>query len=76
MLLSKLPKSTRNFVILARTDSAKWCPRQELNLRTWFRKPTLYPLSYEGARAAAGGMVEMRGLEPLASAMRMRRSTS
>jgi hypothetical protein len=22
------------------------CPRQELNLRTWFRRPVLYPLSY------------------------------
>src|SRR5207253_9492511 len=25
------------------------CPRQELNLRTRFRKPLLYPLSYGGA---------------------------
>jgi hypothetical protein len=25
------------------------CPRQESNLRTWFRKPLLYPLSYGGA---------------------------
>jgi hypothetical protein len=24
------------------------CPRQELNLRTWLRRPMLYPLSYEG----------------------------
>lgn len=24
------------------------CPRQDLNLRTRFRKPLLYPLSYEG----------------------------
>jgi hypothetical protein len=24
------------------------CPRQESNLRTWLRRPTLYPLSYEG----------------------------
>jgi hypothetical protein len=24
------------------------CPRQELNLRTRFRKPLLYPLSYGG----------------------------
>lgn len=23
-------------------------PRQESNLRTWLRRPTLYPLSYEG----------------------------
>ena len=25
------------------------CPRQDSNLRTRFRKPLLYPLSYEGA---------------------------
>ena len=25
-----------------------WCPRQESNLRTWLRRPMLYPLSYEG----------------------------
>ena len=25
-----------------------WYPRQESNLRTWFRKPLLYPLSYGG----------------------------
>jgi hypothetical protein len=25
------------------------CPRQESNLRTRFRKPLLYPLSYGGA---------------------------
>ena len=25
-----------------------WYPRQELNLRTRFRKPLLYPLSYGG----------------------------
>jgi hypothetical protein len=24
------------------------CPREESNLRTRFRKPLLYPLSYEG----------------------------
>jgi hypothetical protein len=24
------------------------CPREESNFRTWFRKPLLYPLSYEG----------------------------
>jgi hypothetical protein len=24
------------------------CPRQESNLRTWLRRPMLYPLSYEG----------------------------
>ena len=26
------------------------CPREESNLRTRFRKPLLYPLSYEGKR--------------------------
>ena len=26
----------------------QWCPRQESNLRTWLRRPMLYPLSYEG----------------------------
>jgi hypothetical protein len=26
------------------------CPRQESNLRTRFRKPLLYPLSYGGSR--------------------------
>ena len=25
------------------------CPRQESNLRTWLRRPMLYPLSYEGS---------------------------
>lgn len=25
-----------------------WYPRQDSNLRTWFRKPLLYPLSYGG----------------------------
>jgi hypothetical protein len=29
-------------------DTAE-CPREESNLRTRFRKPLLYPLSYEGA---------------------------
>ena len=29
------------------------CPRQGSNLRTWFRKPLLYPLSYEGGRTTA-----------------------
>jgi hypothetical protein len=26
----------------------EWYPRQDSNLRTRFRKPTLYPLSYGG----------------------------
>jgi hypothetical protein len=25
-----------------------WRPRQDSNLRTWLRRPLLYPLSYEG----------------------------
>ena len=25
-----------------------WRPRRDSNSRTWFRKPMLYPLSYEG----------------------------
>jgi hypothetical protein len=25
------------------------CPRQDSNLRTWLRRPVLYPLSYGGA---------------------------
>ena len=31
------------------------CPRQESNLRTRFRKPLLYPLSYEGEGCWKGG---------------------
>jgi hypothetical protein len=27
---------------------AWWCPRQDSNLRTRFRRPVLYPLSYGG----------------------------
>ena len=26
----------------------RWSPQQDSNLRTWFRKPMLYPLSYGG----------------------------
>ena len=33
-------------------DSSWACPRQESNLRTRFRKPLLYPLSYGGAPTA------------------------
>ena len=29
-------------------DDPRWCPRQDSNLRSRFRKPMLYPLSYEG----------------------------
>ncbi len=30
----------------------RWYPRRESNLRTWFRKPLLYPLSYGGTSAS------------------------
>ena len=33
---------------IAAPRSRTKCPRQESNLRTRFRKPLLYPLSYEG----------------------------
>ncbi len=29
------------------------CPRHDSNMRTWFRKPLLYPLSYEGVSLTA-----------------------
>ena len=32
-----------------------WCPRVDSNHRTWFRKPMLYPLSYEGGDGAERG---------------------
>src|SRR5256886_16589473 len=28
----------------------RWRPRQDSNLRTWLRRPLLYPLSYEGGK--------------------------
>jgi hypothetical protein len=31
-----------------RCEQDFWCPREDSNLRTRFRKPMLYPLSYEG----------------------------
>ena len=34
--------------ILLYLNAKSWYPRQESNLRTWFRKPLLYPLSYGG----------------------------
>ena len=34
---------------LRRRGMGQWYPRQDSNLRTWFRKPLLYPLSYGGA---------------------------
>ena len=35
-------------VMTSGTLKPSWCPRQESNLRTWLRRPMLYPLSYEG----------------------------
>ena len=29
-------------------SEASWYPRQDSNLRTWLRRPVLYPLSYGG----------------------------
>src|SRR2546426_9483813 len=37
------------------SDFAIQCPRQESNLRTRFRKPLLYPLSYGGENVAFAG---------------------
>jgi hypothetical protein len=34
-----------------------WYPRQDSNLRTWFRKPLLYPLSYGGFRVSISEVV-------------------
>ena len=34
------------------TNSHNSCPRQDSNLRSRFRKPMLYPLSYEGGTSA------------------------
>ena len=31
-----------------------WRPRQDSNLRTWLRRPLLYPLSYEGGARRTG----------------------
>lgn len=33
---------------ITRNTTNPRCPREESNLRTRFRKPLLYPLSYEG----------------------------
>ena len=57
--------------------SPNWCPRQDSNLRTWFRKPLLYPLSYGGnvptpsapAEVESNGRVPSGGL-PLRSRQR------
>lgn len=45
----------------------RWYPRQESNLRAWFRKPLLCPLSYGGtrlqrsrSRASAGAGANLR----------------
>jgi hypothetical protein len=44
--------------IAVRTRRGRWYPRQELNLRTRFRKPLLYPLSYGGG--ACGSRISRR----------------
>src|ERR1017187_488097 len=41
----------------SRRDWTAWCPRQESNLRTWLRRPMLYPLSYEGSSVS---LLELR----------------
>jgi hypothetical protein len=52
------PRSSRECgeTTSARPGVAGWrrsrCPRQESNLRTRFRKPLLYPLSYGGSKRA------------------------
>ena len=51
---------------VARQIQIVWCPRQESNLGTWFRKPMLYPLSYGGVSklrapiSATGAVVARR----------------
>ncbi len=35
-------------VLQRRGQHLRLCPREDSNLRTRFRKPMLYPLSYEG----------------------------
>ena len=45
-------------------DQVVSCPRKDSNLRTRFRKPTLYPLSYGGGDLELPG----RGHERLAAA--------
>src|SRR5487761_2723384 len=50
---------------------ASWCPRQDSNLRTRFRKPLLYPLSYEGGTSARNSALS----HPLAYGVRRRPRT-
>ena len=50
-----------NQAILSRSG----CPRQESNLRTRFRKPLLYPLSYGGVSAQPCGFVDGRACKSL-----------
>jgi hypothetical protein len=42
------------------TGYAGQCPRQDSNLRTRFRKPMLYPLSYEGGAGETRGLRRAR----------------
>jgi hypothetical protein len=46
------------------------CPRQESNLRTRFRKPLLYPLSYGGGIAVCRGDVVEPGPKVLSTVAR------
>ena len=39
------------------------CPREESNLRTRFRKPLLYPLSYEGKRKLVHTRIVASGVD-------------
>ncbi len=43
--------------LLSRMPMQAKCPREDSNLRTRFRKPLLYPLSYGGTTAASGGQI-------------------
>ena len=49
----------------AATAARRWSPRQESNLRTWFRKPLLCPLSYGGTPTVYGRSVEAEVRSPL-----------
>src|SRR5918996_1946539 len=55
------PRATATSFIGPRKGSLTWafrsCPREESNLRTRFRKPLLYPLSYEGKRSLRTSIV-------------------
>jgi len=47
---SETRKRSFTYANRVRAGRSGWCPREESNLRTRFRKPLLYPLSYEGKR--------------------------